>query len=56
MCREEKADQVKSYGANHIIDYTKQNIRSELKLCAPGGVDVVFDTVGGDGAVDLVKR
>jgi len=43
------------YGAKHTIDYATQNIRSELKSLLPGGVDIVFDAVGGDTAVDLVK-
>lgn len=56
VCRTEKGEQVKAYGAEDIIDYTTQNIRQSLRELAPDGVNVVFDTVGGDGAVDLVKR
>lgn len=56
MCREDKSTQVKRYGAEHTIDYVTQNIRKELKSVVPSGVDIVFDAVGGDGAIDLVKR
>ena len=56
VCRENKSEQVKAYGAGHSIDYTTQNIRQEVKKLAPSGVDIVFDAVGGDAATDLVKR
>lgn len=56
MCQDDKSAQVKQYGAHHTIDYKTQNIRKETKSIAPSGVDIVFDAVGGDGAVDLVKR
>ncbi|XP_067937373.1 quinone oxidoreductase-like protein 2 homolog [Watersipora subatra] len=55
VCRDEKSKMVKQYGAHNTIDYTRQNIRKELKELAPSGVNIVFDAVGGDGAVDLVK-
>ena len=56
MCQANKSDQVKQYGAHHTIDYKTQNIRQQTKAVAPNGVDIVFDAVGGDGAIDLVKR
>jgi len=56
MCREEKSEQVRNFGADHIIDYRSESIRQEIKSIAPSGVDIVFDVVGGDGAIDLVKR
>ncbi|KAF6019632.1 BC026585 [Bugula neritina] len=55
MCREEKSEQVRNFGADHIIDYRSESIRQEIKSIAPSGVDIVFDVVGGDGAIDLVK-
>ena len=56
VCKENKSKEVKEYGATNTIDYTSQNIRKEVKKLAPSGVDIVFDAVGGDGAIDLVKR
>jgi len=56
MCREEKSEQVRNFGADHIIDYRSESIRQEIKSITPSGVDIVFDVVGGDGAIDLVKR
>ncbi|MGE0119450.1 MAG: NADPH:quinone oxidoreductase family protein [Dongiaceae bacterium] len=36
------------HGADHLIDYRKENIRDRVKeVCNGGGVDVVFDPVGG---------
>jgi NADPH2:quinone reductase len=34
------------YGAEHLIDYSKEDIRERVK--ALGGADVVYDPVGGD--------
>lgn len=43
----EKLEVAKSYGADHGIDYTKENIRDRVKELT-GGADVVYDPVGGD--------
>jgi NADPH2:quinone reductase len=37
-------------GADHAINYTEAPLREALKTWAKGGVDVVFDPVGGDYA------
>ncbi len=38
----------KAHGADHLIDYRGENIRDRVKeICNGGGVDVVFDPVGG---------
>jgi NADPH2:quinone reductase len=38
----------KAHGADHLIDYRSENIRDRVKeICNGGGVDVVFDPVGG---------
>lgn len=42
----EKLEVAASRGADHLIDYSRQDIRAEVK--ALGGADVVYDTVGGD--------
>jgi len=38
----------RSHGADHLIDYRKEDIRERVKaICRGGGADVVFDPVGG---------
>lgn len=43
---EEKAMLARSAGADHIIRYTEADFEAETKKIAPGGVDVVYDSVG----------
>jgi len=51
----EKLAAAKSYGADHLIDYT-DGFRSQVKAATAGrGADVVFDPVGGD-AFDEAMR
>lgn len=38
---------VEEAGYDHAIDYKSEDIRARLKELAPGGVDVIFDNVGG---------
>ncbi len=39
----------KAHGADHVIDYREENLRGRLREIADGGgVDVVYDPVGGD--------
>jgi NADPH:quinone reductase len=46
---EDKINYVKSLGADHCIDYRKEDfVEATLKLTDGKGVDVVFDTVGGE--------
>ncbi|GLC44962.1 hypothetical protein PLESTM_001669800 [Pleodorina starrii] len=42
-----KAEAVAALGAHHVIDRTSQDVASELARLFPGGVDVVYDGVGG---------
>lgn len=43
----EKADFVRELGADHVIDYTQQDVLESVMQWTDGrGVDVVFDTVG----------
>lgn len=46
-CSSSKSDFVKGLGADHIIDYTKENFVDKIKVVAPEGIDVVFDSIGG---------
>ncbi len=45
---EHNRDYVNMLGADEIIDYTKGDFVKKLHQTHPDGVDVVFDTVGGD--------
>jgi len=50
---------VKSLGAHHVIDYSKESTLERSREIAPGGFDFVLDAVGGDslqGAFDVVKK
>lgn len=39
---------VKNLGADYVIDYQKENFIDQIKQIDPEGVDVVFDTLGGE--------
>ena len=43
----EKLDICRQYGADALIDYNADDLRERLKALAPGGLDVVYDPVGG---------
>jgi len=46
---QEKLDLCKKYGADELINYTTQDLKSTLKEVTQGkGVDVIYDPVGGD--------
>lgn len=51
----DKADTVRTAGADEVIRYDEQDLRSRLRELAPDGVDVVFDPVGGD-ATEVALR
>ena len=45
----EKLAIAKEHGADHLIDYSKEDIREQVKAITGGrGADVVYDPVGGD--------
>ena len=45
----EKLAIAKAHGADHLIDYRAENLRQRIKeICEGGGVDVVYDPVGGE--------
>lgn len=41
-------DYVKRLGANLAIDYKESSVSNEVKKFAPEGLDVIFDTLGGE--------
>ena len=43
-----KADLLRRLGATRIIDHTAEDVRAVLKAEYPRGVDVVYESVGGD--------
>jgi NADPH2:quinone reductase len=43
-----KFEYVKQLGADEIIDYQKGDFAHQLKQTHPAGIDVVFDTIGGN--------
>jgi len=46
---DEKTAIVRDYGADHVINYTKEDFRDAIKELTDGaGVDIVYDPVGGD--------
>lgn len=45
---DEKAEYVKSLGADECFNYTKETCDAALKRLAPEGLDVVYENVGGD--------
>jgi NADPH2:quinone reductase len=45
----EKLEVARQYGAEHLIDYSREDIRERVKAITGGrGVDVVYDPVGGE--------
>ncbi len=52
----EKLAVCKQYGADHLIDYSQEDIRERVKEITGGkGADVIYDPVGGD-AFDAAMR
>lgn len=52
----EKLEVAKKYGAEHLIDYSTEDIRDRVKEITGGkGADVIYDPVGGD-AFDAAMR
>ncbi|CAI5707656.1 hypothetical protein KXD40_008300 [Peronospora effusa] len=45
---DEKVDHLKKIGCDRVINYMKEDVDSVLKKEYPNGVDLVFESVGGD--------
>ncbi|MDE2636429.1 MAG: NADPH:quinone oxidoreductase family protein [Chloroflexota bacterium] len=54
---DEKLEQARSYGAEELINYSRENLRERLYEITDGkGVDVIYDPVGGDLFDQAVRR
>jgi NADPH2:quinone reductase len=51
----EKRDLAVAHGADHVVAFPSEGALEAIRALAPGGVDLVFDPVGGD-AFDLSLR
>ncbi len=54
-----KHDYVLQFGVDRIIDYSKENFVEQIKSEFPDGVDVLYDTVGGNtlqASYEIVKK
>lgn len=53
---DEKLELCKQLGADHVINYSKTNLKDALKELTGGkGVDVVYDPVGGDFSEQAIR-
>lgn len=52
---DEKLALCKEYGADGLINYTKEDLRESLKTLTGGGVDVIYDPVGGTYAEPALR-
>jgi len=55
VCSAANHDFVKSLGALAVFDYKRANWSEAVLRAVPGGVDVLFDAVGGDTAAEALK-
>ncbi|KAF1333669.1 alcohol dehydrogenase, partial [Globisporangium splendens] len=53
---DEKAEALKALGVDRVINYSKEDIREVLKKEYPKGVDLVFESVGGDAFKAAVEN
>jgi NADPH2:quinone reductase len=51
----EKLGLCRQYGAAHLIDYDKEDLRARLRELAPDGVDLALDPVGGRHAEPALR-
>jgi NADPH:quinone reductase and related Zn-dependent oxidoreductases len=59
IASKKNTEYTKKLGASYAIDYTSQNVEEEIRKLSPEGVDLVFDTIGGETfkrCFNIVKR
>ncbi len=44
---DDKLEVCRARGADEVVNYSREDLKARLKALAPGGVDVVYDPVGG---------
>ena len=54
--REENFDYLRSLGADHMIDYSKTDYEAALRALEPDGVDVVLESLLGNGTAEAAIR
>lgn len=55
----QKAALARTAGCDHVILYREQDVAAEVRRIVPGGVDVVYDSIGKDtfaGSLDALRR
>ena len=53
---DEKADFLKSLGCDDVINYKKQDLYETLSKSYPDGVDVIWETIGGNMRDTLIEK
>lgn len=53
---EEKGNFLKSLGCDHVINYRKDDLFEQLKKSYPEGVDVIWETIGGETLLELLTN
>ena len=53
---DEKCQICLNHGAKYTINYNKDIFRHKIKECAPEGIDLIVDMIGGEIAEDAIKN
>ncbi|KAL8613047.1 hypothetical protein ACOMHN_008816 [Nucella lapillus] len=52
----EKCDWLKDLGFDHVFNYKEMTVDDALKHCAPSGIDIYFDNVGGEFSYTVLQN
>lgn len=53
---DDKAEVLKKLGCDRVINYKKENLHTTLKKEYPKGIDIVYESVGGDTFTTCVRN